>query len=197
MLYRYTCKVCGFTIHSSKDGDYSLISGPGKFYICRKCKDVFTKNWTYRDIDLSTKDYSFESDIHLAELLAKAIPEDFQEVFKKDVSWFQGEVMKGDESKYYGKTLTHDAVKWTKKVFWEKLFKYLLRREYAKSLKMNELREAVENPYFENVARYMNIINHVKCPHCNGLTLLWSPSRVCPKCSNVLELESNSIMFVD
>lgn len=36
-LYRYKSKECGFTIMSSEDGDYSLMSGHGHYYICTKC----------------------------------------------------------------------------------------------------------------------------------------------------------------
>ena len=196
-LVHYKCKECGYTIFSSEDGDYSLMSGPGHFYICPKCKVVFRRNWNYRDIDLTTEDYSFEKDKYLANLLAKNIPEDIKEVFIKDVLWFQGEVIKGDESIYYGKTLTHDAVKWTKAIFWEKLFKYLQRKDYAKSIKINEFSETIKSPHFEKYARYNNSINNVKCSHCNGQAFMWSPLDGCPKCGNVLELESNCITLVD
>ena len=112
-LHRYKCKQCDFAIMSSKDGDYSLMSGPGHYYLCPRCKKVFRSNWSFRDIDLTIKDYSYEKDNALPYLLSKAVSEEFQEVFIKDVSWFQGEVIKGDESLYYGKTSTHDAAKWT------------------------------------------------------------------------------------
>lgn len=196
-LYRYKCKGCGITIMSSKDGDYSLMSGPGHYYICPKCKNVFRTSWSFRDIESTTKDYSPQKDIHLAKLLAKVISEDLQEVFIKDVLWFQDEVMKGDESKYYGKTSTHDAVKWTKNLFWEKLFKYLLRKEYAQSINIGKLREAIEDPHFEEYARYNNSINNVKCPQCNSPSFQWSPLRDCPKCGNFMELDSGCIMLVD
>jgi len=182
---------------SSEDGDYNLMSGPGHYYLCPRCKKVFRRNWSFRDIDLTSKDYSYEKDSALPNLLSKAVSEEFQEVFKKDVSWFQGEVMKGEESLYFGKTSTHDSVKWTKKVFWEKLFKYLQRKEYAEYIKMHELIEAVESPSFERYARFNNNINNVRCESCNGQALSWSPSDGCPKCSCVLELESNSIILVD
>lgn len=192
-LYQYKCKECGFTIMSSEDGNYNLMSGPGHYYICPKCKNVFRSNWSIRDIESRTKDYSLQKDIHLAKLLAKAIPEDLQEVFINDVLWFQGEVMKGEESLYYGKTSTHDAVKWTKKVFWEKLFKYLQRKEYAEAIKLHELIATVESPYFEKYAKY----NNVRCKSCNGQALAWSPSDGCPKCGCILELESSSRILVD
>lgn len=192
-LYRYKCKGCGYTILSSKNGDHSLLCGPGHYYICPKCKDVFSKNWTHKDMDSTSEDYSYEKDIYLANLLAKTIPADLQEVFIKDVSWFQSEVIKGEESKYYGKTLNHDAVKWTKKVFWEKLFKFLQRKDYAKSIKIDELRAIVDNPLFEKYARYIN----VRCNHCNEHAILWSPIDGCPKCGNILELELDSLILAD
>ena len=53
ILHDYKCHKCGFRILSSKDGDYSLLSGPGHFYKCTECNHVFTKNWIYKDIYLS------------------------------------------------------------------------------------------------------------------------------------------------
>lgn len=196
-LQRYKCKECGFTIMSSEDGDYSLMSGSGHYYLCPRCKDVFRKTWSYGDIDLNTKDYSYEKDNHLADLLAKDIPKVLQEKFKKDVLWFQGEVIKGDESHYYGKTLTHEAVNWTKEVFWEKLFKFLKRKEYAESINIDEFRRIVKDPHFEKFAKYTNCINNVKCSHCEGQALSWSPIDRCPKCGNILEFEPNSLILVD
>lgn len=193
-LVHYKCKECGYTIFSSEDGDYSLMSGPGHFYICPKCKVVFRRNWNYRDIDLTTEDYSFEKDKRLANLLAKNISEDIKEVFIKDVLWFQGEVMKGDESIYYGKTLTHDAVKWTKIVFWEKLFKYLQRKYYANSIKLDDLKKMVENPHFYLFAKHMN---NMRCDNCHENALPWNPKDGCPKCGNTLEPDSSCGMLVD
>lgn len=196
-LYLYKCKQCDFAIMSSKDGDYSLMSGAGHYYLCPRCKKVFRRNWSFRDDDLTNKDYSYEKDNALPNLLSKAVSEDFQEVFIKDVSWFQGEVIKGEESLYYGKTSNHGAVKWTKKIFGEKLFKYLQRKEYAEYIKMHELMKAVEDPAFERYARFNNSINNIKCESCNGQALAWSPSDGCPKCGCILELESGSLILVD
>jgi rubrerythrin len=182
---------------SSEDGDYSLMSGPGHYYLCPKCKNVFRRNWSFIDNDLTVKDYSYEKDNALPYLLSKAVSKEFQEVFIKDVSWFQGEVIKGEESLYYDKTSTHDAVKWTKNCFWEKLFKYLKRKEYAEYINMHELMKAVEDPAFERYTRFNNSINNVKCESCNGQAFSWSPSDGCPKCGSILELEPNSLILVD
>ena len=38
-LYKYKCKECGYTINSSQDGDYTLLSGQGHFYKCSECND--------------------------------------------------------------------------------------------------------------------------------------------------------------
>lgn len=197
LLHKYKCKECGFTIMSSEDGGYSLMSGPGHYYLCPKCKNVFRRNWSFRDNDLTVKDYSYEKDNALPYLLSKAVSKEFQEVFIKDVSWFQGEVIKGEESLYYGKTSTHDAVKWTKNCFWEKLFKYLKRKEYTEYINMHELMKAVEDPAFERYTRFNNSINNVKCESCNGQAFSWSPSDGCPKCGSILELEPNSLILVD
>ena len=130
-LYNYKCNRCGFSILSSKDGDNSLLSGPGHFYKCTECNHVFTKNWIYKDIHLSAKEYPLEKDNHLADILMENVPEEFQECMKNDVLWFQNEVVKGEESKYFGKNLIHDAVIWTEETFWNKLLKFLLRKKYA------------------------------------------------------------------
>ena len=42
ILHNYKCHKCGFRILSSKDGDNSLLSGPGHFYKCTECNHVFT-----------------------------------------------------------------------------------------------------------------------------------------------------------
>ena len=52
--------------------------------------------------------------------------------------WFQNEVVKGEESKYFGKNLIHDAVIWTEETFWDKLFRFLHRRKYAKFINFSE-----------------------------------------------------------
>lgn len=88
-LYNYKCNRCGFSILSSKDGDNSLLFGPGHFYKCTECNHVFTKNWIYRDIYLSAKEYPLEKDKYLADILMKIVPEEFQECMKNDVLWFQ------------------------------------------------------------------------------------------------------------
>ena len=195
-LYRYKCKECGYTINSSQDGDYTLMSGPGHFYKCSECNCVFTKVWVRWDMDAIVKDYSFEKDDHLADLLKNIVSEDFCEVFKKDILWFQQEVRKGDESKYYGKTITHDAVIWTEEIFWAKLLKFLQRKDYAKSIKIEWLTDAIKEPLFKIHAAYINCTHHVKCCHCNGDALPWSPSCGCPRCGKTLE-KQNCIMLVD
>lgn len=197
VLHIHKCVGCGYTIWSSKGGDYNLMCGPGHFYICPQCKVVFPKSWVNMDICLTTEACSYAEDVHFADLLAKTVPDDLQEIVLKDVKWFQGEVMKGDKSKYYGQTLTHDAVRWTKQVFWNKLFKYLLRKDYGKSIRIDEIRTIVEKEHLVKYARYTNNINNVKCSHCNGQALMWRPLDGCPKCGNVLELDSNNIACVD
>ena len=59
-LYRYKCKECGYTINTSQNGDYTLMSGPGHFYKCSECNCVFTKVLPRWDLDAIVKDYSFE-----------------------------------------------------------------------------------------------------------------------------------------
>ena len=104
VLHIHKCVGCGYTIWSSKGGDYNLMCGPGHFYICPQCKVVFPKSWVNMDICLTTEACSYAEDVHFADLLAKTVPDDLQEIVLKDVKWFQGEVMKGDKSKYYGHT---------------------------------------------------------------------------------------------
>lgn len=197
-LYRYKCKECGYTINSSQDGDYTLMSGQAHFYKCPECNCVFTKVWTHWDMDAIVKDFSFEKDDHLADLLKNIVSEEFQEVFKRDIIWFQQEVRKGNDSKYYGKTTSHDAVTWTDETFWAKLLKYLQRIDYAKSIiKIEWLMDAIKEPIlFKKHAAYINSTHHVKCHHCNGDALPWSPSCGCPRCGNILE-EQKGIMLVD
>ena len=195
-LYRYKCKECGYTINSSQDGDYTLMSGPGHFYICSECNCVFTKVWVHWDMDFIVKDYSFEKDDHLADLLKNIVSEEFHEVFKKDILWFQQEVRKGDESKYYGKTITHDAVTWTEEIFWAKMLKFLQRKDYGKSIKIEWLTAAIKQPLFKIHAAYINSTHHVKCCNCDGDALPWSPSFGCPQCGNALESEPG-ILLVD
>lgn len=195
-LYRYRCKKCGYTINSSLDGDYTLMSGPGHFYKCSECNCVFPKVWVHWDMDAIVKDYSFEKDDHLADLLNNIVSGEFHEFLKKDIIWFQQEVRKGDESKYYGKTITHDAVTWTEETFWEKLLKFLPKKDYAKSIKFELLIDAIKEPIFKKHAAYINSTHHVICHHCNGDALPWSPSCGCPQCGNILE-KQNGIMLVD
>ena len=195
-LYRYKCKECSYTINTSQDGDYTLMSGPGHFYKCLECNCVFTKVWVRWDMDVIAKDYSFLNDEHLVDLLKNIVPEEFQEALKRDVSWFQQEVKKGFDSKYFGKTITHDAVIWTEVIFWEKLLKFLQRKDYAKSIKLESLKEAVKDPRLKKYAAYINSTHHVKCYHCDGDELPWSPSCGCPQCGNILE-KQNGIMLVD
>lgn len=195
-LYRYKCKECGYTINSSQDGDYTLISGPGHFYKCSECNCVFAKVWARRDLDAIVKDYSFEKDDHLADLLKNIVSEEFHEVFEKDILWFQQEVSKGDESRYYGKTITHDAVTWTEETFWTKLLKFLQRKDYAKSIKIEWLTDAIKEPLFKIHAAYLNSTHHVRCCHCDGDAFPWNPSCGCPQCDNILE-KQEGIMLVD
>lgn len=196
-LYIYKCKECGYTINTSQDGDYTLMSGPGHFYKCSECNCVFPKVWVRWDMDAIVKDYSFEKDDHLADLLKNIVSEEFHEVFKKDILWFQQEVRKGDESEYYGKTIAHDAVTWTDEKFWEKLLKFIQRKDYAKSIKIGWLVDAIKEPILlKKHAAYLNSTHHVKCYHCDGDALPWSPSCGCPQCGNVLE-KQNGIMLVD
>jgi len=195
-LYRYKCKGCGFTIDSSEDGDYTLMSGPGHFYKCSECSCVFTKVWARWDMDANVKDYSFEKDDHLADFLKNIVCEEYQEVFKRDILWFQKEVRKGDESKYYGKTISHDAVTWTEETFWAKLLKFLQRKDYAKSIEIEWLKDAIKEPVFKKHAAYIYNTHHVKCYQCNGDALPWSPSCDCPQCGNILE-KQKCIMLVD
>lgn len=195
-LYRYKCKECGYTINSSQDGDYTLMSGPGHFYKCSECNCVFAKVWPHRDMDAIVKDYSFEKDDSLADFLKEIVPEEFYEFFKKDIIWFQQEVSKGDESRYYGKTTTHDAVTWTEEIFWARLLKFLQRRDYAKSIKIEWLTDAIKEPLFKIHAAYINSTHHVKCSHCDRDALPWNSSCGCPQCGNSLE-KQKGIMLVD
>lgn len=196
-LYKYKCKECGYTINSSQDGDYTLMSGPGHFYKCSKCNCVFAKVWARLEMDAIVKDYSFEKDDYLADSLKNIVSEDFYEVFKKDIIWFQQEVRKGDESKYYGKTITYDAVTWTEETFLTKLLKYLQRKDYAKSIKIEWLMDAIKEPIlFKKHAAYINNTHHVKCNHCDGDALPWTPSYGCPQCGNILE-KQEFILLVD
>lgn len=196
-LYFYKCKECGYTINTSQDGYYTLMSGLGHFYKCSECNSVFARVWAHRDMDAIVKDYSFEKDDHLADLLKNIVSEDFYEVFKKDILWFQQEVRKGDESQYYGKTITHDAVTWTDDTFWVKLIKYLKRKDYVNSIKIEWLMDAMKEPLlFKKHAAYINITHHVKCYHCDGDAFPWDPSCGCPQCGNILE-KQELMMLVD
>lgn len=195
-LYKYKCKECGYTINSSQDGDYTLMSGPGHFYKCSECNCVFTKVWARWDMDVIAKDYSFLNDEHLVDLLKNMVPEEFQEALKRDVSWFQQEVKKGTDSIYYGKTITHDAVIWTEEKFGVKLLKFLQRKDYAKSIKFASLKVVVKEPRLKKYAAYINSTHHVKCYHCNGNAFPWSSSCGCPRCGNTME-KQNCIMLVD
>lgn len=196
-LYNYKCNRCGFSILSSKDGDNSLLSGPGHFYKCTECNHVFTKNWIYRDIYLSAKEYPLEKDKYLADILMKNVPKEFQESLKNDVLWFQNEVVKGEESKYFGKNLIHDAVIWTEETFWNKLLKFLLRKKYAKFINFTKFKNTTQRHELRLYLAYMNSKNNVKCIRCNGNAELWNPSKGCPICGNVLEKQENYMIFAD
>lgn len=196
-LHNYKCHKCGFSILSSKDGDNSLLSGPGHFYKCTECYHVFTKNWIYRDIYLSAKEYPLEKDKYLADILMKIVPEEFQECMKNDVLWFQNEVVKGEESKYFGKNLIHDAVIWTEETFWNKLLRFIHRRKYAKFINFSEFMVFMKRGEIRKILAYKNSTNSVKCILCNGNAELWNPSKGCPICGNVLEKQENYMIFAD
>ena len=196
-LRNYKCHKCGFRILSSKYGDNSLLSGPGHFYKCTECNHVFTKNWIYRDIYLSAKEYPLEKDKYLADILMKNVPKEFQESLKNDVLWFQNEVVKGEESKYSGKNLTHDAVIWTEETFWNKLLKFLLRKKYANFINFTKFKDTTQRHELRLYLAYMNSKNNVKCIRCNGNAELWNPSKGCPICGNVLEKQDNYMFFTD
>ena len=196
-LHNYKCHKCGFRILSSKDGDNSLLSGPGHFYKCTECNHVFTKNWIYKDIYLSAKEYPLEKDKYLADILMKNVPKEFQESLKNDVLWFQNEVVKGEESKYYGKNLTHDAVIWTEETFWNKLLKFLLRKKYANFINFTKFKDTTQRHELRLYLAYVNSKNNVKCIRCNGNAELWNPSKGCPICGNVLEKQDNYMFFTD
>ena len=136
-LYKYKCKECGYTINSSQDGDYTLLSGQGHFYKCSECNCVFSKVWAHWDTDVIVKDYSFEKDEFLADLLKNSVSEEFQEAFKRDILWFQQEVRKGNESKYYGKTKTHDAVIWAEGTFWAEFSNFSKEKTMPNLLRSN------------------------------------------------------------
>lgn len=93
-LHNYKCHKCGFSILSSKDGDNSLLSGPGHFYKCTECNHVFTKNWIYRDIYLSAKEHPLEKDKYLADILMENVPEEFQECMKMMFCGFRMKLLK-------------------------------------------------------------------------------------------------------
>lgn len=196
-LHNYKCHKCGFSILSSKDGDNSLLSGPGHFYKCTECNHVFTKNWIYKDIYLSAKEYPLEKDKYLADILMKNVPKDFQESLKNDVLWFQNEVVKGEESKYFGKNLIHDAVIWTEETFWNKLLKFLLRKKYANFINFTKFKDTTQRHELRLYLAYMNSKNNVKCIRCNGNAELWNPSKGCPICGNILEKQDDYIILAD
>ena len=197
-LYRYKCKESGYTINSSQDGDYTLMSGPGHIYKCSECNHVFTKVWARWDLDAIVKDYSFKKDDHLADFLKRIVPEELYEVFKKDILWFQQEIRKGNESRYYGKTITHDAVTWTDEIFLAKLLKFLQGKDYVKSIKLELLMPAIkEHILLKKHAAYLNSTHHVKCHQCGAEAHPWAPSCGCPQCGKILLEEQELMILVD
>lgn len=200
ILYNYKCNRCGFSILSSEDGDNSLHCGPGHFYKCTECNHVFTKNWIYKDIYLSAKEYPLEKDNHLADIFMENIPEEYKENLKNDVLWFQNEVVKGEDSYYYGKSLTHEAVTWTEETFWNKLLKFMHRKRYAKFINFTKFENTTNRHLLRQHLAYMNSINsmnNVKCTSCNGNAELWNPSKGCPVCGNILEKLNNYMILED
>lgn len=111
--------------------------------------------------------------------------------------WFQNEVVKGEESKYFGKNLIHDAVIWTEETFWDKLFRFLHRRKYAKFINFSEFIGFTKRGEIRKTLAYKNSANNVKCILCNGNAELWNPSKGCPICGNVLEKQENYMIFAD
>ena len=191
-LYRYQCKQCGFSEYTSSDGCLSLMHYRfGHYYKCPQCNQLFARAWTNEDLKRAVNDYSFEEDEFLADLFTKDMPEKHRKSFKMDIEWFQHEVRKGKDSKYYG------HIAWTKRVFWDKFFSYLSRREYVELIGVKEIKKMVNEPEFEKQVAYLNLFKKVRCNRCDEIAMMWCPNDGCPKCGNELEMSKSDIILID